>query len=63
MLQQLHSADAVLEGKKVLIVDDDVRNVFALTSVLEARGMDVVYAENGPTRSAARARTRTSTSS
>ena len=36
MLQQLHSADAVFEGKKVLIVDDDVRNVFALTSVLEA---------------------------
>jgi CheY-like chemotaxis protein len=37
----------VLEGKKVLIVDDDVRNVFALTSVLEARRMDVRYAENG----------------
>jgi Response regulator containing a CheY-like receiver domain and an HD-GYP domain len=31
----------------VLIVDDDVRNVFALTSVLEGRGMNVVYAENG----------------
>jgi CheY-like chemotaxis protein len=47
MLQQLHSADAVFEGKRVLIVDDDVRNVFALTSVLESRGMDVLYAENG----------------
>jgi CheY-like chemotaxis protein len=47
LLQQLHSADAVFEGKKVLIVDDDVRNVFALTSVLEARGMDVRFAENG----------------
>jgi CheY-like chemotaxis protein/HAMP domain-containing protein len=47
LLQQLHSADAVLEGKKVLVVDDDVRNVFALTSVLEARRMDVRYAENG----------------
>jgi HAMP domain-containing protein/CheY-like chemotaxis protein/putative methionine-R-sulfoxide reductase with GAF domain len=47
LLQQLHSADAVLEGRKVLVVDDDVRNVFALTSVLEARRMDVRYAENG----------------
>ncbi len=47
LLQQLHSADAVLEGKKVLVVDDDVRNLFALTSVLEARRMDVRYAENG----------------
>ena len=34
-------------GKKVLIVDDDVRNVFALTSVLEANGMEVMFAENG----------------
>ena len=47
LLQQLHSADAVFEGKKVLIVDDDVRNVFALSNVLEARRMDVRYAENG----------------
>jgi CheY-like chemotaxis protein len=37
----------VFEGKKVLIVDDDVRNVFALASVFEARGMIVVFAENG----------------
>ena len=47
MIEDLHSADAVFHGKKVLIVDDDVRNVFALTSALEARGMDVLYAENG----------------
>jgi CheY-like chemotaxis protein len=47
MLEQLHSSDAVFVGKKVLIVDDDVRNVFALTSALEANGMDVVFAENG----------------
>ena len=47
MLEQLHSADEVLSGKKILIVDDDVRNVFALTSVLEASGMEVLYAENG----------------
>jgi CheY-like chemotaxis protein len=47
MLEQLHSADAVFDGKQVLIVDDDVRNVFALTSVLEEHGMEVLYAENG----------------
>ena len=47
MLDQLHQADAVLQGRKVLIVDDDVRNVFALTSVLEGRGMEVLFAENG----------------
>jgi CheY-like chemotaxis protein len=47
MLEQLHTADAVLEGKKILIVDDDVRNVFALTSALENHGMDVLFAENG----------------
>jgi CheY-like chemotaxis protein len=47
MLEQLHTADAVLPGKSVLIVDDDVRNVFALTSALEARGMTVRFAENG----------------
>jgi CheY-like chemotaxis protein len=47
MLEQLHSADEVFRGKKILIVDDDVRNVFALTSVLEASGMEVLYAETG----------------
>jgi HAMP domain-containing protein/CheY-like chemotaxis protein len=47
MLEQLHSADAVLQGKRIMVVDDDVRNVFALTSVLEARGMSVRFAENG----------------
>jgi signal transduction histidine kinase/CheY-like chemotaxis protein len=47
MLEQLHSADAVFEGKKVLVVDDDVRNTFALAAVLEEHGMDVAYAENG----------------
>jgi CheY-like chemotaxis protein len=47
MLEQLHSAEEIFHGKKVLIVDDDVRNVFALTSVLEANGMEVIFAENG----------------
>ncbi|KAB8145009.1 response regulator [Chloroflexia bacterium SDU3-3] len=47
MLEELHKFDPVLAGKKVLIVDDDVRNIFALTSVLERHNMQVVYAENG----------------
>ncbi|MBA3348577.1 MAG: response regulator, partial [Actinobacteria bacterium] len=47
MLEQLHNTDAVFMGKKVLIVDDDVRNVFALTSALEANGMETIFAENG----------------
>jgi HAMP domain-containing protein/CheY-like chemotaxis protein/GAF domain-containing protein len=47
MLEQLHSADAALQGRKVLIADDDVRNVFALASVLERHGVEVLFAENG----------------
>ena len=47
MLEQLHSADEVFKDKKVLIADDDVRNVFALASVLERHGMNVRFAENG----------------
>ncbi|WP_046470019.1 HAMP domain-containing protein [Allosalinactinospora lopnorensis] len=39
--------DAALAGKRVLIVDDDIRNVFALTSALEAHGLEVLYADNG----------------
>jgi signal transduction histidine kinase len=38
---------ASLVGCKVLIVDDDIRNIFALTSVLESWGLEVLYAENG----------------
>jgi CheY-like chemotaxis protein len=47
IIEQLHTADAALEGKRVLVVDDDVRNVFALTSALENHGMEVLFAENG----------------
>jgi len=47
MLEQLHDADAVIAGKRVLIVDDDVRNIFSLTSVLEDHGMNVRFTENG----------------
>src|SRR5205085_10192936 len=47
MLERLHNADAVFSGKRVLIVDDDVRNIFSLTSVLEDHGMVVDFVENG----------------
>jgi CheY-like chemotaxis protein len=47
MLERLHNADAVFAGKNVMIVDDDVRNIFSLTSVLEDHGMVVSFAENG----------------
>jgi CheY-like chemotaxis protein len=47
MLRELHRSDPVLAGRKVLIVDDDMRNIFALTSALERYQMDVSYAENG----------------
>jgi HAMP domain-containing protein/CheY-like chemotaxis protein/signal transduction histidine kinase len=47
ILEQLHRRDPVLTGRKVLIVDDDVRNIFALTSALESHNMEVIHAENG----------------
>ena len=47
MLARLHHSDDALVGKKVLVVDDDVRNIFALSSVLERRGMTVLTAGTG----------------
>ncbi|MEH1788429.1 MAG: HAMP domain-containing protein [Nostoc sp.] len=47
ILEQLHSQDYLLTGKKALIVDDDMRNIFALTSMLERYQIQVLYAENG----------------
>ena len=41
------AADTELSGRRVLVVDDDVRNIFAMTSILESYGIEVVYAENG----------------
>ncbi|KQZ32598.1 HAMP domain-containing protein [Duganella sp. Root1480D1] len=47
MLEEVHAADAGLAGRKVLIVDDDLRNIFALSSLLERQQMLVSFAENG----------------
>jgi HAMP domain-containing protein/signal transduction histidine kinase/DNA-binding response OmpR family regulator len=47
VLEQLYESDVPLSGKRILLVDDDVRNVFALTSVLERHNMVVLTAENG----------------
>lgn len=46
-LHSLHNNDGKLNGKKVLVVDDEVRNTFAMTSLLEDAGMNVCFAENG----------------
>ncbi|CAK8719812.1 hypothetical protein KKHLCK_08995 [Candidatus Electrothrix laxa] len=43
----LYDRDTIFQGKKVLLVDDDMRNVFALSGVLEQKGMEVVIAEDG----------------
>jgi CheY-like chemotaxis protein len=47
MLDRLHASSEALREKKVLVVDDDARNIFALTTILENQGMDVLSATNG----------------
>jgi CheY-like chemotaxis protein len=47
MVQRLHETDDALKSKRVLVVDDDVRNIFALSSVLERHGMSVITAGTG----------------
>jgi HAMP domain-containing protein/CheY-like chemotaxis protein/signal transduction histidine kinase len=47
MLDRLHRSDDALANRKVLVVDDDVRNIFAVSSVLERRGMTVLSAGTG----------------
>ena len=46
-LVERDQSEISLVGKKVLIVDDDIRNIFAVTSLLERHGMDIIYAESG----------------
>ena len=47
MIHEARNRDAVMEGRRILIVEDDVRNVYSLTNVLEPRGAKVVIARNG----------------
>jgi HAMP domain-containing protein/CheY-like chemotaxis protein/signal transduction histidine kinase len=47
MIDRLHGSGEALRGRKVLVVDDDARNIFALTTILETREMDVISATNG----------------
>lgn len=47
MLKRAHNRDAVLEGRRILIVEDDVRNIYSLTNILEPRGAVVQIARNG----------------
>ncbi len=47
MLERLHGSNEILLGRKVLVVDDDARNIFALTSLLEGHGIEVISSTNG----------------
>ena len=47
MIETLHESDEPLRGRKVLVVDDDIRNIFALNSLLERHNMQVISATNG----------------
>jgi CheY-like chemotaxis protein len=49
VLEEVRQTDPPLAGRKVLVIDDDLRNIFALTSVLEQRQLQVLHAENGRT--------------
>ncbi len=47
MITESRKAEATVVGHKVLVIDDDVRNIFAMTSILEANGVKVIYSDNG----------------
>src|SRR5262249_30252162 len=47
LLRELYTPNRVLAGKKILIVDDDIRNIFALTGLLESYGVQVLSKDNG----------------
>jgi signal transduction histidine kinase/DNA-binding response OmpR family regulator len=47
VMASLHDKDALFKGKKILLTDDDMRNVFALSKILKERGIEILKAENG----------------
>jgi CheY-like chemotaxis protein len=47
MIRKARNRDALLEGRRILVVEDDVRNVYALTNILEPRGAIIEIARNG----------------
>ena len=47
LLRELHEQNDVLAGRRAMIVDDDMRNIFALSSLLEDKGMQIVAHDNG----------------
>src|SRR5690606_29553372 len=47
MIQKARNRDALLEGRRILVVEDDVRNIYALTNILEPRGASIEVARNG----------------
>ena len=47
MIRKARNRDALLEGRRILVVEDDVRNVYALTNILEPRGASIAIARNG----------------
>jgi len=47
LIEKLHNPEAAFEGKQILLVDDDMRNIFALSSVLEGYNMEINFAQNG----------------
>ncbi len=51
MIRKARHRDALLEGRCILVVEDDIRNVYALTNILEPRGAHVLIARNGRRRS------------
>ncbi|MCM3782559.1 response regulator [Neobacillus mesonae] len=47
ILKKLYNNETAFEGKRILLVEDDIRNIFSLVSVLESHNLDVTFAENG----------------
>ena len=47
MISRLHDEDSLFQGKKILVADDDMRNVFAISTILEEKGMDIYKAADG----------------